>query len=285
MPDATPPASAPRRHRRRLLCGALALLGASAALQAGAGGRIVSINLCTDQLLLLLAPRSRIASVSHLAANPLYSAYADRADGLPVNHARIEEIVAQDPSLILAYQYSDGQLVRLLRQLGYRVEVIPAPDTLEDVAAAIATAARVLDEAHAGARIVAQMQEHLQSMAGSAPRRRPLAVIYAPDGYSPGAASLSGAILAAAGFRNLSAELGNAHGANLPLEQLLRAQPDLIIIDDDEADKHSLAQRKLTHPALRQGLPAATTVRLSGRYWSCPTPKVVDAVADLRAYR
>ena len=84
MPNATPPASAPRHRRRRLLCGALALLGASAALQAGSGGRIVSINLCTDQLLLLLAPRSRIASVSHLAANPLYSAYADRAGGLPV---------------------------------------------------------------------------------------------------------------------------------------------------------------------------------------------------------
>ncbi len=185
---------------------------------------------------------------------------------------------------MLAYQYSDVQLVHLLTRLDLRVEVVPAPTTLEDVLDIIVQVAILLDEEVEGERIRQTMRRTLMAARGASGQARPLAVIYAPGGYSPGFRSLPGALLEAAGYRNLSAELGNAYGATLPLEQLLAHQPDLIIVDDDEPDKNSLAQRRLEHPALRRGLPGARTVRLSGRYWSCPTPAITDAVGELQEF-
>ena len=263
---------------------------ASAAAEAtrpsgGYARNIVSINLCADQLLLRLAQRERIASVSHLAANPLYSEYHDRVGDIALNHGRIEEIIALQPDLVLAYQYSDVQVIHMLRHLGVRVAVIPAPSNLDDVASTITAIAALLDERRKGADLRAQMAAELMPEPVPHDRTRPLAVIYAPGGYSPGALSLAGALLEAAGFRNLSAELGNDYGATLPLEQLLMHQPDLIIVDDDEPDKNSLAQRRLEHPALQRGMRNTRTVRLTGRYWSCPTPAVSAAVTELRSYR
>ena len=64
--------------------------------------RIVSINLCSDQLLLQLVGHKRIASVTYLAADPTISYSANRAVGLVKNHGLAEEVVALNPDLILA---------------------------------------------------------------------------------------------------------------------------------------------------------------------------------------
>ncbi len=250
-----------------------------------AAERIVSINLCTDQLLLLLAPVERISSVSFMAANPVYSAYAERVGQIPLNHARVEEIVAFDPDLVLAYELSDRRLVRLLRELGYRVELVPGAKSLEDVATVIAHTAALLQQPAAGAELLAAMDRQLDPGRAAPADPRPLAVIYAPNGYSPGAETLPGAVLEAAGFANLSDRLGNQYGAVIPLEQLLRHQPDLYIIDDQEPNMNSLAQKKLRHPALEKNIAASATARIDGRLWSCPTPMVAQAVAELRDLR
>jgi iron complex transport system substrate-binding protein len=272
------------------------LLACTGSGQAQPAQRIVSINLCTDQLLLLLASRERIRSVSFMAANPAYSAYAERVGDIPLNHARIEEIVAYQPDLILAYALSDGPLLHMLRALAYRVEVVDAAESLEAVGDTILSVATLLDERQRGEEIVAAMQRRLRvgrrSRVGrrlrvdSAPPQgaRKLAVIYAPNGYSPGARTLQGAVLEAAGFANLSRQLGNDYGAAVPLEQILRHQPDLFIIDDEESNSNSMAQKKLSHPALRKSIARSELAHIAGRYWSCPTPLVSRAVAELREF-
>ena len=63
--------------------------------------RIVSINLCTDQLLLQLVGHKRIASVTYLAADPYISYSANLAVGLVKNHGLAEEVVALNPDLTL----------------------------------------------------------------------------------------------------------------------------------------------------------------------------------------
>ena len=61
---------------------------------AAAAARFASLNVCADQLLLMLADREEIASLSYHGPNPNFSYYWERARGLPFqvakHHARGE---------------------------------------------------------------------------------------------------------------------------------------------------------------------------------------------------
>ena len=59
--------------RRALLC---LLLAAAPAAAQEAPARVVSMNLCTDQLAMLLAAPGQLLSVSKLARDPMSSAMA-----------------------------------------------------------------------------------------------------------------------------------------------------------------------------------------------------------------
>ena len=82
--------------------------------------RVVSTNLCTDQLLLLIAKRSRIASVSYLARDPLFSHLANRARDIPINHGLAEEILPLEPDLVLVGSHTIRPTTVLLRKLGIK---------------------------------------------------------------------------------------------------------------------------------------------------------------------
>ncbi|WP_354002086.1 hypothetical protein [Pseudotabrizicola sediminis] len=54
--------------------------------------RVVSINLCTDQLAMLLAEPGQLISVSFLAQDPRSSVMVDEALACPANRALAEEV-------------------------------------------------------------------------------------------------------------------------------------------------------------------------------------------------
>ena len=67
--------------------------------------RIVSLNLCTDQLLMLLAPE-RIAALSILATDPLLSVMAAEARRYPLVRGDAEEVLRFDPDLVVAAPFA-----------------------------------------------------------------------------------------------------------------------------------------------------------------------------------
>ena len=69
----------------------ISLLLQTPALFANPPARVVSINLCSDQLLLLLARPEQIASVSRLALEPNSSYMAGEATRFTVNDAKLEQ--------------------------------------------------------------------------------------------------------------------------------------------------------------------------------------------------
>ena len=82
---------------RRLILTAVALLSAIAHLGAtdapGKPRRIVSLNMCVDELVLRLAEPQNIASVTWLSRDPKNSNVAALAARIPVNHGLAEEII------------------------------------------------------------------------------------------------------------------------------------------------------------------------------------------------
>jgi iron complex transport system substrate-binding protein len=275
--------------RRRGRFGALAALAATlliapSSLAADKPQRIVSLNLCTDQLLLELVGRERIASVSFLATNPEFSAVADKAKGLPVNRGLAEEIVALRPDLVLAHRYAGRQAVGMFQRLGIRVVEIDLPEDIAAVKAQIATVAESVGEAARGQAMIADLDRRLAALPPSS-NPRPIAAIYEPSGYAFGANSLADAILRAAGFDNLASRAGIGGYARLGLETLLVSPPDVLVVDDTAADRRSMAQEFLDHPALRQRFAGERRVVVPRRLWICGGSSVAEAASLLARAR
>lgn len=269
------------RHSRVIpALAALILLGAAA--MADAPRRVVSVNLCTDQLALLLAAPGQLVSVSRLAQDPSTSAMADAAQALPVNGSGAEEVFLLNPDLVLAGTHTAEATVRMLRRLGIRVDQFAPAQSLDDIADRMRQMGAALGrEAEAAAQIAAFKAE-LARLDG-APARRPRAALWYVNSYTLGPQSLAGDILSRAGFANVAADAGLPAGGTLPLERLILLNPDVVVRGRGYRGQ-ARAEDNLHHPALRaSGAQMAAT--LTDRDWICGTPHVLGAVRRLRDLR
>jgi iron complex transport system substrate-binding protein len=97
--------------------------------------RVVSMNLCTDQLALALADPAQIVSLSHFATDPNMSVRWKQAEEYPLNYGRAEEISFLHPDLVLADTWSNPDTIAMLKTLGMRVEQLPSGTSLPEIRA------------------------------------------------------------------------------------------------------------------------------------------------------
>lgn len=273
--------------RRGFLAGAVAvaLAMAGSALAGGGQGapaRVVSINLCTDQLAMLLAAPGQLVSVSTMAREPESSALAHLAADWPLNSGSAEEVFMLRPDLVLAGSYSTRATVDMLRRLGIEVVEFAPETSFAEVRATIARMGRILGREDAARTMLGAFDAGLAGLRREGGEYPVIAAIYGANGYVPGADTLASDILAASGMTNLAVNLGMTTSGNVALERLILARPD-VVIRPQRYGGSSRAEAILDHPALRNlPLPEGAT---TGPDWVCPTPMLINAVADMAALR
>ena len=62
--------------------------------------RVVSMNLCTDQLAMMLAAPGQLVSVSHLASEVQSSSMVEEARAYPMNRGQVEQVFLMRPDLV-----------------------------------------------------------------------------------------------------------------------------------------------------------------------------------------
>ncbi|WJS86026.1 ABC transporter substrate-binding protein [Paracoccus sp. TOH] len=266
-----------------LLAG-LSLPGLSLPAAAEPPRRVLSMNLCTDQLAMLLAAPGQLVSVSYLAQDPTASAMAEAASRLPVNHGLVEEIFLARPDLVLAGGWTAPGAIRLLERLDVPVEVFPVETDIAGIRANIRRMGEVLGRETAAEALLARFDADLARLTDAPPGPRPRAALYAVNGYSSGSASLAGQIVTLAGFDNVADTLGLPAGGVLPLETLLLAEPDLLV-EGRRYPGSARGQEVLDHPALRALTRGAPAEVMTDPEWVCGTPFILRAVAQLRDAR
>ena len=269
---------------RRVLLPALALAGltaAGAAMAQEPPRRVVSINVCTDQLAMLIAEPGQLHSVSHLAADPHSSAMVEEARSYAVNHGLAEEIFLMRPDLVLAGTYTTRASVDLLRRLGFRVEPFAPANDFDDIREQIGRIGALLGREERAAALVAELDAGLAELASAAPSGR-MAASYSSNSYTTGAGTLTDSVMEAAGLRNMASERGIEGGARIPLEMLLAARPDLIVTGTVAYDSPALAQENFSHPAFRAYAEQGRSVGVPDRYWVCGAPFTLEAARILQ---
>ncbi len=223
-------------------------------LPARAADHVVSLNLCTDQLLVLLAPE-KVAALSPLARDPALSFVAQEAAHLPIVRASAEAVLRLHPDLILAAPFGAQTTLALLEQEGAPVLRIDLPQDFDGIRKQTRALANALGVPRRGEALLAAMDASLDDLPHPS---HPLhALVWEPRGLTAGPGTLMDAVLRSAGLINAS------DGRRVGLEALLRQPPDLLVVPA-AAEFPSLATALLEHPALaglrRRAIPPALTI-------------------------
>lgn len=236
--------------------------------------RVMSLNQCTDQLVLALLPPSRIASVTWLSRDPRYSAMVGAAGAVAINRGTIEEVAATHPDLIVTDTFSNPAGRALIGRLNLPLLALTDAGDVAAIRRNVRRLGAALGEPVRAATLIARMDRQLAVQAGPAPAVR--VAVWGRDGA--GETSLLAGIVAAAGLHDVTPVAGADD-----VEGLLRAAPDFLIESGASDGGASLGDLRRNHPLVRRRWPPSRVLRVPVADTICGTPAIGDAAAALRA--
>lgn len=237
--------------------------------------RIVSLNMCTDQLVLELADTDQIVALSRFATDERLSYAAIQASPYPQLPAAAEAVIAMDPDLVVAGRFTNRAAKEMLARFGYRVEEVPFVRSLEDARATIRLVAEMVGHPQRGQVLIEQIDA---ALAAARSEEVLSALIVQRRGYATGTASLTGDLLAALGIRLASEDLVGARGGFADLETIIRAEPDILITASLERNNEDQGSALLTHPALAERYPQRHRIALPEYLTICVGPSLIEAI-------
>lgn len=285
MGQARPHRSGRTRRLAAVAASLMAVVGACSAAVAAPPERVMSLNVCTDQLAMLLAEPGQLVAVSELAADPHLAFHHRLAEDLPKNRGLAEEVFVTLPDLVVTGTYSLHNTTALLRRLGFRVEEFAYAQTLDSIPGEIRRMAKLLGVDARGEEMAAEFERGVDAAGADACEPAPTAIAYDQNGIAMGSGTLVDSVMRAVGLRNLAAELGYAGMTPMPLELLVEHRPDIVVLSEPIAETPALADQIMRHPALRALEDESLAVTLPRAFASCGGPFVIEAVKALASAR
>ncbi len=244
------------------------ILATGAAAAPAKPRRILSLNLCADQLLLALADRDQIAGLTRNATSAEMSGEAAKAAGLPVLKDSAEQILAIGPDLVIGMPASRSAAMRALKHHHYRTLDLKTANSFDEIVDSIRATAVAVGHPARGEAMIAGMRRSLAAI----PRRGKgkVAAYYQRRGFMTGAGTLIDELMTRAGLVNLATRLGKPPLAQVSLEEMVAARPDYLIVESATDRVVDQGTEMLHHPALRDipriSIPQAWTVCGSPAY-------------------
>ncbi|HXP65646.1 MAG TPA: ABC transporter substrate-binding protein [Steroidobacteraceae bacterium] len=243
---------------------------------------VMSLNLCTDGLILDLLPAGRIASVTYLSRSPSNSFRSSEAARVPINYGTAEEALVEKPDLVLAGTYTTTATRAMLKRLGVAVLEVPPANSFEDIRAVTRRVGRALGEEDKAESLIGRMDATLSRLSAE----RPGGVIrvsgWNGGGSIPGKGTLFDAILTAAGGVNIASSLPDSRSGSFDIEELLMARPDVLAYGADSNGKPARRTDADQHPLILK-IYKNRRVEYPEVLYSCGVPEIADAAAEFRA--
>lgn len=230
--------------------------------------RILSLDLCTDWMLARYAAPAQVVALSSMHRQFPVDWLAPN---WPTHDGALESIVELKPDLVITGQYNARLLRNRLKALGFRVEVLELPTSLEAVEHYEQHFLRLLGKP------ITLATAPLEPVTSNKPPKRLL--LLGANGIGTGRGTFEDAILQRAGWSNYLLEDGYLR---LDLEQLVINPPDAILWAAPE--HRALANRFAEHPVLRRSLSAQHWLSTNYWRWQCPGPWTWEIVGELQRW-
>lgn len=247
-----------------------------------APSRIVSINMCTDQMLLDFVSPERIFGLSPYARDAVRSWAAGKAGKHRILSGTAEEILVIKPDLVLSSRFSRHATRDFLKAKAIPVAEFESVRSIAEARAQMLRFGALVGAAEIAHARVAALDEALDALRATTAKRKLRVLPLARRGWVSGRDTLTSDLLAKAGLVNAAAELGFRDGGFASLEAIVKLKPDAILVARDDLAPEDQGSAMLLHPAIADAYPPARRLFMPERLTVCGGPMLVDAINEMR---
>jgi iron complex transport system substrate-binding protein len=233
--------------------------------------RIISLNLCTDQLLLDLAP-GRIIGLSP---------YAGKGHSAPALSGTAEEAMVMKPDLVVSGRFMKRATADFIRRQGIALEEFDFIRSVAEARRQIARFGEIVGAPDKARQRIAEIDAALGLLRAQAGKARLSVLPYARRGWASGADSLMGDMLREAGLANAAIDLGLKAGGFVRLEKLVALRPDALLMAEGDETAQDQGQAMLLHPAIARLYPPERRILISERLTNCGGPALAATLRKL----
>jgi iron complex transport system substrate-binding protein len=262
-------------------------LGFAAALAAWAisggavhatGPRIVSMNVCSDQMLLSLADPDQILGLSRFARDAWQSWAAGEARRYPTLSGGAEDVLVLKPDIVVASLFDKRSTRELLKAKGLHLAEFTVPRTLDEVKAQIREMGDIVQHPDRATAEIARLDAAIAGARQAVTDRDYRVLPLSRRGYVPGSESLVSSLLTEAGLLNLAGDLGLGSGGFASLEAIVSLRPDFILVSEAGDRAEDDGRAFLLHPALEHFYPPEKRIVLPERLTVCGGVMLAEAL-------
>ena len=265
------------------LAGLIALAASSSASSAADSPRLVSMNVCTDQLVLALADPGQILGLSRFSRDGWQGPSAVDISRYPLLSGGAEDILLIKPDLVVASAFDKRATRDLLKAKGLRLAELSVPRTLDEARQQIREVGDLLGHPDRAAAEIARLDAALARARAAVAQRNFRVLPLSRRGWVAGSDSFVGSLLGEAGLRSAAGDLGFAYGGFASLETIVQLRPDFIVVSRAGNVARDDGQAFLLHPALQRFYPPEKRIVIPERMTECGGVMLADALDALAA--
>ncbi|NOJ44144.1 ABC transporter substrate-binding protein [Bradyrhizobium australiense] len=245
---------------------ALAVSGGAAF--AASPPRMVSMNVCSDQLLLTLADPEQILGLSRFARDGWQSQAGD-ISRYPVLSGAAEDVLLLKPDLVLASAFDKRSTRELLKAKGLHLAELAVPRNLDEARAQIREVGDMTGHPDRADAEIARLDAALARARRAAAERHYRVLPLSRRGWVAGSDSFVGSLLSEVGLRSAAGDLGFSFGGFASLEAIVNLRPDFIVVSQAGNYARDDGQAFLVHPALQRFYPPEKRIVIPERLTEC----------------
>jgi iron complex transport system substrate-binding protein len=270
------------RRRLKLLAAMMALSLPGSAASAASLPRLVSMNVCTDQLVLTLADPEQILGLSRFSRDGWQSKAGDLSR-YPVLSGGAEDVLLIRPDIVVASAFDKRSTRELLKAKGLRLAELTVPRTLDEARQQIREVGDLIGHPDRATAEIARLDAALARARRAVSERHYRVLPLSRRGWVAGSDSFVGSLLGETGLRSAAGDLGFAFGGFASLEAIVKLRPDFIVVSQAGDRARDDGQAFLLHPALERFYPPQKRIVIPERMTECGGVLLADALDALTA--
>ncbi len=225
------------------VCGCRDSTKKNSALKTICPEKIASLSLASDEILLDLVEKNKIAGVTYLAKNKKLSNVHGKTSGIPnVLYPNLEQILEINPDLLIVADYIDYAFIDQINKTGINTHFLTELNSIESIKNNILALGNAVCEKEKAGALVKNLNKKIGELKNREVPYNPTVLYLFPSFFTAGINTTIDDLITSAGGINVGALAGIEGNNKLSREYILKADPEIIIIGSYSPDEENFVE-------------------------------------------